>query len=99
MQARQALLAYELALSEHYKTHLVFHVSLLKAYKAAPHRKPPPPKIIDDEKEFTVEDILQHRRKGRKTSYQVKWARYGQEHIIWEREDYFMHAHDIIGEY
>ena len=70
--------------------HPVFYVSLLKAYKAAPHRKPPPPPdIIDDDEEFDIEDILQHRQKGRKFSYLVKWVGYGQEYNSWEPEDCF----------
>ena len=81
VQARQGTLAYRLELPEHYRIHPVFHVSLLKAYKAAPHRKPtPPPDIIGDEEESEVEDILQHRQKGGKTSYLVNWTGYGQEY-------------------
>ena len=100
VQARQGTLAYRLELPDHYRIHPVFHVSLLKAYKAAPHRKPPPPPdIIGDEEEFEVEDILQHRQKGGKTSYLVKWTGYGQEYNSWEPEDCFAHAHDTIREY
>ena len=100
VEARQGPLAYRLELPDHYRIHPVFHVSLLKAYKAAPHRKPPPPPdIIGDEEEFEVEDILQHRQKGKKTSYLVKWTGYGQEYNSWEQEDCFTHAHDTIREY
>ena len=100
VQARQGPLAYRLELPEHYRIHPVFHVSLLKAYKASPHRKPPPPlDIIGDEEEFEVEDVLQHRQKGRKTSYLVKWTGYGQEYNSWEPEECFAHAHDTIREY
>ena len=100
VQVRQGPLSYKLELPEHYRIHPVFHVSLLKAYKASPHRKPPPPPdIIGDEEEFEVEDILQHRQKGRKTSYLVKWTGYGQKYNSLEPEECFAHAHDTIKAY
>ena len=80
IEARQGPLAYRLELPDHDRMHPVFYLFLLKAYKAAPHRKPPPPPdIIGDEEESEVEDILQRRHKGRMTSYLVKWTGYGQE--------------------
>jgi len=80
--------------------HDVFHASLLSPYKEnavhGPNYSHPPSDIIDNQKEYKVEQILRH--KGTKNiSYQVKWT--GYEDTTWEPEENLTHSHDLIADY
>jgi len=45
------------------------------------HEEPaPPPMIINEEKEYEVEEVRKHRKHGRGTQYLVYWKGYGDEH-------------------
>jgi hypothetical protein len=88
--------------------HNVFHVGLLKAYKAGSRHVPPPiPLEIEGELEFEVDYILHHREKkvGPKTKpiskmeYYVKWVGYGPENCTWEPEAHLKNAPDCLAEY
>ncbi|SCV67558.1 BQ2448_5169 [Microbotryum intermedium] len=66
------------------KIHSVFHVSLLKPYQANSlasrcSNSPPPPKIINGEEEYQIEQILDSRnnRRSRGLEYFVDWTGYG----------------------
>ena len=83
--------AYKLDLPETMRIHNVFHVSLLKRYCSDGRGKPPPPcKIIDDEPEWEVEKVLNHRlvKPGRKTKVEhlLRHLGYDPEHKWW-RDD------------
>lgn len=84
--------AYKLELPETLKIHPVFHVSLLKLYRASGKVQPPPPPILeeDDELSFEVERVLAHEIRGSRTRpqkyYLIKWLGYGLEHNSWEPE-------------
>ena len=49
-------------------------------------RRPPPPlpEIIDGEKEFIVEEILDSKVVNQRQRYLIKWEGYGIEHNSWE---------------
>ena len=82
--------AYKLDLPGHMsKIHPVFHVGLLRTYSSNGSIQPPPvPNLIDDEWEYTVQEVLDHRivkrGKQRKIEYLVKWLGYGEEHNTFE---------------
>ena len=81
--------AYKLELPETMHIHNVFHVSLLKRYHSEGRTQPPPPCVyIDDEPEWEVERILNHRlvQRGRKTKveYLLTFVGYGPEHNLWQ---------------
>ena len=81
--------AYKLDLPETMRIHNVFHVALLKRYHSDGRAKPPPPcEIIDDEPEWEVARVLNHRlvKRGRKTKveYLLTFAGYGPEHNLWQ---------------
>ena len=81
--------AYKLDLPETMHIHNAFHVSLLKRYNSEGRAKPPPHcEIIDDEPEWEVERVLNHRlvKRGRKTKveYLLTFVGYGPEHNLWQ---------------
>ena len=81
-------LAYKLELPETMRIHNVFHVSLLEPYYndgcALP---PPPPEVIDDEPEWEVDRILDHRvikQKTSKAEYLIRFLGYGPGRDVWQ---------------
>ena len=71
------------------RLHPVFNVVKLTLAPEDPilGRCPPPPplpEIIDGEKEFIVEEILDSKIVNRKLQYLIKWEGYGIEHNSWE---------------
>ena len=81
--------AYKLDLPETMRIHNVFRVSLLKHYYSDGRAKPPPPcEIIDDEPEWEVARVLNHRlvKHGRKTQveYLLTFVGYGPEYNLWQ---------------
>ena len=72
--------------------HLVFNVIKLTLAPDDPvpgwRLHPPPlPEIIDREKEFIVEEILDSRVINQKLHYLIKWEGYGIKHNSWEPAD------------
>ena len=68
-------LNYQLTLPSHWKIHPVIHVVLLKPYKETEQHGPnftrPPPDIENDEEQYEVERILNHRRRGRNYAFLI----------------------------
>ena len=99
--------AYRLQLPSTMTIHNVFHVSLLKPYKAGSFVPPPLPVEIQGELEFEVEKIIAHREKkvGTKSKpiikkeYFIKWTGYGPEHCTWEPESHLANAAECIRDY
>ena len=83
-------LSYRLELpARMHQNHNVFHISLIKQYRSGGRTQPPPPpELVEDHPEWTVEQILDHRvvKRGnrRKLEYLIGWEGYGEEHNPWE---------------
>lgn len=94
---------YKLDLPRHWKVHPVFHAVLLKPYKETEQHGlnfiPEPPDIINDEAEYEVERILNHRRRGRSYQYLIRWKNYLAMDDSWEPEEHLTGAQDILRQY
>ena len=91
------------------QVHPVFHISLLKPWKADGTRLPPPPVVgIDEEPEWEVEEILTHKPEGadpeaakgrRALRYLVRWKGYGPEHDTWEPHSNLKNCAELLSKY
>ena len=86
------------------RIHDVFHPSLLRKASADPllgqHNEPAPPVLVDDKKEWEVDNILDARRVGRsrKVQFRVKWKRYDEDKE-WYDALGFEHSKDIVDDF
>ena len=80
---------YQIKLPEYWKIHNVFHSDLLTLYVSPRNtiQKKPillPPDIINQEKKWEVEKILDSKRSRNSVKYLVRWKGYGPEDDTWE---------------
>ncbi|MBW0512254.1 hypothetical protein O181_051969 [Austropuccinia psidii MF-1] len=83
--------AYHLKLPQQGKSvHPVFHVSLLELVKQATipnqHQFPPPPALVEKQKEWEVAEVLDSKLKRGKVWYLVEWKGFSEdpERTTWE---------------
>ena len=108
IRARIGPVAYRLQLPQGWRIHNVFHVSLLREFITTAdygerELEAPPPDLVDDEEEYEVERVIDHRerRQGRRTflEYLVKWRGYGMEEALWLPENELRNAPLAVAEY
>ena len=96
-------LSYRLDLLKQWKIHPVFHVALLTPYKETKTHRPnflnPPPDLIEGEKEYAVEAIVAHKKKGRGYHFLIRWKGYPPSENSWEPEGNLTHAMELLDEY
>ena len=99
--------AYELNLPPHMKMHPVFHVLQLKLHKrpidvARTYEKPGPVIVDEEEAEFEVDEIINHRKRkrGRKTKieYLIVWKGYPMHKSTWEPAENVANAPEKIAD-
>jgi hypothetical protein len=95
---------YRLELPTQWSIHSVFHTDLLTPYRETithgSNYIRPPPELIDGEEQYTVENILDVRRFGRrrKLQYLVKWDGYPDSENQWvDKDDVF--ADDKVADF
>jgi len=95
--------AYELKLPPTMaRVHPVFHVSLLKVYKAPKDKsrrhRPPPPVLLEDGPEHEVEAVIAHRYVGKKLQYLIKFKGYDHVYDEWLPPSH-LHCAELLQEY
>jgi len=94
---------YELELPIQWKVHPVFHATLLRPYKETEQHGanfiPQPPDILNEEEQYEVERIINHRRRGRTWQYLIRWKGYTPMEDSWEPEENLANAPDILKRY
>jgi len=83
-------LTFKLKLPKSWRIHDVFHAVLLMPYTETEIHGPnflrPPPDIDNDEERWEIEAIINHRRRGRKHTFLVKWKGYDITEATWETD-------------
>lgn len=78
----------------------VFHVSLLEPHtpNSIPGRdvEPPPPVEVEENLEYTVEEILDSRLHHNQLQYLVAWKNYSPENNSWEPSENCENSQDLI---
>jgi len=94
--------AIELELPKSIKIHSVVNVSRVRLYKPQVEgQKKTPPKlvIIEGEKEFKVEKILNKRTVRGKEKFLVRWKGYTAEEDTWENRKNLKNAKELVEEF
>ena len=108
-------LPFKLEISDRWKIHPVFHLSLLEPYRTStrPALEQPPitPEDIDGDLEWAVERIVkseiisyERRVRGRTRSFEelryfVKWKVCSEDENTWEPPEHLEHAQELVEEF
>ena len=95
--------AYKLKLPPTYKIHNVFHVSLLEPWygQETPEVDETESELVQvqDEPEFEVRSIQNHKDTNRGREYLVRWKGYSAADDTWEPASHLENAPEIVQEY
>jgi len=92
----------ELELPKSIKIHPVVNISRVRLYKPqvkGQKKTPPKPVIIEGEKEFEVEKILNKRVVWGKEKFLVRWKGYTAEEDTWENRENLGNAKELVEEF
>jgi len=95
---------FQLELPTSWRIHDVFHTSLLTSFKESsahgPNYSRPPPDLVDEDPEYEVEAIINHRFFGqwRQLQYLIKWKGYPHSDNMWEPVEN-LHAEALVKAY
>ena len=83
------------------RKHDVFNEKLLKpfikpSFDIQPDDPPAPADLVEEEKEYEVEAILDSRKKGQYIEYLVKWKGYSDAENSWEPHGNVRHAEEEV---
>src|SRR5712675_1512580 len=96
--------AFQLELPASWRIHDVFHASFLTLYRETaahgPNYSRPPPDLVDEDPEYEVEAIINHRFFGqrRRLQYLIKWKGYPHSDNTWEPVEN-LHAEVLVKAY
>ena len=94
---------YKLHLPPTWRMHPIFHASLLSTYQETPKHGlnflSPPPSIICEEREYTIETIIAHWGSTSHWQFHVWWEGYSLLEDIWEPLSHLAHAKYLVRAY
>lgn len=85
--------------SQYRQYHPVFHASKLVPYVQTEDRSPSPELSEDDDREWEVSEILNHRKRRGKLEYLVQWSDTTSKDDTWEPEENLEHSKEVLDEY
>ena len=97
--------AYRLKLPRTWsRIHPVFNEILLTPYHepsftSQKRPDPPGPVEVEGHPEYEVEQVLDHRKRGRGVQYLIKWKGYGHKENTWEPASNLSHAKELLDEF
>lgn len=94
--------AYKIELPVGWNMHPVFHVSKLKKFiqdESREQSERPDPIIIDNEPEYEIEGILDHRTRYKHKEYLILWKGYPLEDASWVKESDLDNAKETLQKY
>ena len=85
------------------RVHPVFSVGLLRPFQESEIKEQvqqaPPAVIVDEGKEFEVQEILDRHRIRNCVEYLVSWKGYGPAEDSWEPEDAVKNAQELVNKF
>ena len=102
MEAAVGTQSYRLTLPDKWKIHPVFHVSLLEPFVSDgrhPDEARPPPDLIEGDKEWELEAILDCRIAWNMLQYRVKWKRWPDSYNEWLPAKELGNARELVAEF
>ena len=94
---------YRLQLPKTWKMHPVFHATLLTPFRTTEEHGPsyprPPPDLVEQEPEYEVEAITNHRLRYHRRQYLIAWKGYPASENTWEPESALKNAQTILANY
>ncbi|GBE77937.1 hypothetical protein SCP_0108190 [Sparassis crispa] len=94
---------YRLKLPKTWRVHSVFHAALLSPYREndihGPNYVNPSPDVVDNEEEYEVKAILNHKTYRGHLRYLVKWKGYSSAENSWEPTHNLQNAKRILDAY
>ena len=96
--------AYRLKLPSTLRIHPVISCTFIKPYASTndfPHRikELPPPIIVDNQIEYEVESIKNHRMRYNQYEYLTHWKGYPDSEDTWQKESDLINAQELLNEY
>jgi hypothetical protein len=95
--------ACQLNLSQSMKIHDTFHTSLIRKAATDPLtgqiQSSSPSIVIEEEKEYEIDDILNSRYHYEKLQYRVEWTGHSSDRAWYPAENFQKHSREILNDY
>ena len=96
---------YRLRMSNRYPGLPIFNIDHLRKYEESPTEfgeRPVLPETrlkVAEQREYEVEKLVGHRRRGRRMEYLIRWKDYGPLYDTWEPQSALKNAPEVLNQY